>query len=271
MNVHALWVGGHITAMQWASMNSFIRTGHDFCLYTDDVSRSVPTGVKTLPIPSYMPRKIWRFGKRAEEGAGSPAIFADLLRAEHLYRHGGWWTDLDVICLRKLPPIPKCGIAAGWQEPPEQTGRRFANVAILGAQPRHAGTRLLLLRVRYPWLGSPWQPFLRRVYHGLRLIDTVYQPWNIWWGYSGGPVAITEIMKYLGLEDELFPHDMFYPVHYENWRDLLVDDLSQVKADLSRTVAVHLWAELYREAHVNPNDVIERTWMSQYLDGWKNG
>jgi hypothetical protein len=269
MNVHSLWVGPKLSAIQWACMNSFVRTGHNFFVYTDDVNRKLPQGVVALGLPDYLPKTPWRFGPRAGTNSGSLAAFADLVRVEHLCRQGGWWTDLDVICLRRLPEIPPCGIAVGWQdEAPDARGIRLANVAILGATAGNRDFELLRKRIWRPWLGSPWESPLKRLYHAVRLWDTVYRPWNCWWGFAGGPRAITGLVQHLKIQDQVFAHNVFYPVTYQNWRDLLVENLSDVKADLSSTVAIHLWAELYRQAGIDPNLAVRNSWMNTYLDDW---
>lgn len=38
------------------------------------------------------------------------AHFSDLWRWKFLYEHGGFWTDLDVVCLRDEIPITEDGI-----------------------------------------------------------------------------------------------------------------------------------------------------------------
>lgn len=270
MNIHSLWVGPRMTALQWASMSSFVRTGHVLHLYTDDVTRPLPKGVVALPLPAFMPKRLWRFGPRANEACGSLALYADLMRAEHLYRYGGWWTDLDVISLKPFPDVPACGLGLGWQEPPGSERTNMAAVGVLGATPGNPGMDLLRKRIRYPWLGSPWESPVKRIYHAIRLWDTVFRPWNVWWSYSGGPPAITSIVRYLGIEDEVFPYDVFYPVPYPNWRDLLAEDLSQLKVDFSSTVAVHVWGELYRQEGIDVNRAVKASWMRVYLDDWRD-
>ena len=36
---------------------------------------------------------------------GNLATFADIFRYKLLYERGGWWVDLDLVCLRRLPKV----------------------------------------------------------------------------------------------------------------------------------------------------------------------
>ncbi len=44
------------------------------------------------------------FCYRHEPGRGSPAAFANVFRYKLLHERGGWWVDLDVLCLADAPP-----------------------------------------------------------------------------------------------------------------------------------------------------------------------
>ena len=76
-------------------MRSFLHHGHEYHLYTYGTLDGVPDGVKVMPAGQLMPES---------EIKNFPTLqqFADYFRYRLLYDKGGWWFDLDTVCLRPI-------------------------------------------------------------------------------------------------------------------------------------------------------------------------
>jgi hypothetical protein len=106
--VHGLWVGSTLSNLEVLTLLSFVNNGHEFRLWTyDDFQSAVPRGVTLCDASNIIPKeKVFR--RRHDDpvlGIGKGSIgspFSDLFRYRLLYEHGGWWTDMDVTCLRPL-------------------------------------------------------------------------------------------------------------------------------------------------------------------------
>jgi len=104
--VHALWIGKKLSPIELLCINSFIAQGHEFHLWLyDDIETVLPVGIKiedaSLIIPAsevFSYSEINQFG----HGKGSYAGFSDIFRYKLLYEKGGWWTDMDVVCIKPL-------------------------------------------------------------------------------------------------------------------------------------------------------------------------
>lgn len=106
--VHGLWVGSALSNLELLTLRSFVTNGHEFRLWTyDDFQSDVPQGVVLCDASAIIPKeKVFR--RRHHDpvlGIGKGSIgspFSDMFRYRLLYEHGGWWTDMDVTCLRPL-------------------------------------------------------------------------------------------------------------------------------------------------------------------------
>lgn len=101
--INGLWVcekGGLLSNMELLCIHSFCANGHDFRLwvYNDIVNAPKNTTGGKLELCNaneILPQnKIFR-GKR-----GTLVHFADFFRWKLLYERGGWWSDMDMVCLR---------------------------------------------------------------------------------------------------------------------------------------------------------------------------
>jgi Glycosyltransferase sugar-binding region containing DXD motif len=105
--VHGLWIGNRLGPMQVLTIRSFLAHGLNFHLWAYDQTLSpVPEGVilkdanqiilydEVFRYPANGPIDV-QFGK------GSYAGFSDIFRYKLLFEHGGWYTDMDVTCLKE--------------------------------------------------------------------------------------------------------------------------------------------------------------------------
>jgi hypothetical protein len=104
--VHGLWIGEKLTPLEILCIKSFQAQGHTFCLWIyNDLVTPPPAGTVVCDGRQILPRDaIFRYidGNEFGHGKGSLAGFSDIFRYKLLYEHGGWWTDMDITCLKPL-------------------------------------------------------------------------------------------------------------------------------------------------------------------------
>ena len=95
--VQGLWVGGRLSALERLCILSFCAHGHEFHLYHYDELQNVPRidGLRLINGEKVLPRAAI-FHSRL----GGLTNFADHFRWELLRQRGGWWVDMDMVCVR---------------------------------------------------------------------------------------------------------------------------------------------------------------------------
>ncbi|MFO7789194.1 MAG: glycosyltransferase [Bacteroidales bacterium] len=102
--VHALWIGNQLSFVEKLTIKSFIDHGFDFNLWLyNPLVTSVPEQVNIRDAAEIIPRHDvfnYKYTNQFGHGKGSFAGFSDIFRYKLLYEYGGWWTDMDVTCLK---------------------------------------------------------------------------------------------------------------------------------------------------------------------------
>jgi hypothetical protein len=104
--VHGLWIGKYLSVVELLCVNSFIANGHEFHLWVYETPEaSLPSALILEDANSIVSSEMvfsYRNKNQFGHGKGSFAGFSDIFRYQLLYKFGGWWTDMDVICLKPL-------------------------------------------------------------------------------------------------------------------------------------------------------------------------
>ena len=91
--IRGVWFASSVGPMQQLCMKSYMDYGHDFHLYTAGPCRGVPEGVIIEDANDFTPADV-----RARFPHNSQS--ADLCRDLIILKEGGWYVDLDTVCLR---------------------------------------------------------------------------------------------------------------------------------------------------------------------------
>ena len=97
------WHGRPLNPILLACLTSFIKRGHEFHLYTYD-ELQVPTGVKLKSAEAVLPRESMFSFVNPDTQEMDFGPFSDLFRFKLLMLKGGWWSDVDCICLSSNVP-----------------------------------------------------------------------------------------------------------------------------------------------------------------------
>lgn len=104
--VNGLWIGKSLSKLEMLTINSFVNNGHIFYLWVyNHLNIEFPDNVIIKDANEIIPEnKIFRYNYTNQFGHGKGSLggFSDIFRYKLLYEHGGWWTDMDVTCLKPL-------------------------------------------------------------------------------------------------------------------------------------------------------------------------
>jgi len=99
--INGLWIGKELNPLAVLCIKSFIANGHEFHLWIYDKIKNIPKGTIIEDAREIIPKnKVFFYSKGIHKG--SVAGFSDIFRAKLLYDKGGWYTDMDVTCLKPL-------------------------------------------------------------------------------------------------------------------------------------------------------------------------
>lgn len=241
--IRALWVGKRLGRLSRCCLSSFVRRGHQVCLYTYEQVEDVPEGVEVCDANQIVPAdKIIR-----HKATGSYALFSDIFRYELLKKAGGIYVDCDVYCLKPFE-IPEHGYLLGYEEDRKINGAVLALPAdsgVLNALSRIVGDKHFI-----PSWYSKSRVLRIKWKKRLGLIKDISEmPWGVI-----GPDAITYFIKQARLESRVQDIDIFYPVHYGCIRHLLNPHLTVQDITTSRTKAVHLYNEMLKDVDLDGLD-----------------
>ncbi len=93
--IQSLWIGEPLSNLEKLCIQSFIDNGHEFHLYVYEHIKNIPSGCIIKDGNEILPSdKIFHISKNRI----SP--FSDYFRYTLLYKKGGWWVDMDTLCIK---------------------------------------------------------------------------------------------------------------------------------------------------------------------------
>ncbi|MBI3699079.1 MAG: hypothetical protein HY242_01360 [Afipia sp.] len=102
--VRTFWTGPILSYYEILSLKSLVATGARVFVYSYEKDLEVPEGVELVDADEILSGEVHEF--RHANGDKSLALHSDLFRYAVLQRYGGWYADLDIICLTdKLPDV----------------------------------------------------------------------------------------------------------------------------------------------------------------------
>ena len=231
--IQGLWIGPRLSLLEQLSIKSFLSHGHTYHLYLYQKVDDIPDGAVIRDANDILPRQtIIRY--QTGPGKGSYAIFSNLFRYKLLYEHGGFWADLDIICLRPFE------FAADYVFASENTPENHVKVAnAVMKAPR----------------GSEC---IKACYEEASRTDATTARWG-----ETGPELLASIIRKFQLEDFVMSPTTFAPINHWEFRKL-VDPTFQFEIP-GKSYAVHFWNEMWRR-RVSKKGFIKRTFRKPKYD-----
>ena len=202
--------------MERLSIQSFLANGHEFHLYTYRAMEGIPEGTVRRDANEILPAsRVFR-----DQDIGSFSGFADLFRYKLLLERGGWWVDLDIVCLKPLPAPHQEYVFV------LENQREMAN-CVLFSRPGEAATEYM------------WEVARQK------------DPATMCWCEIGPPL-VQEAVDRFDLRRCVMPAEAFCPVLSSRWYDTFVPGRQTEFGPES--YAVHLWHEMWRRARLDKDE-----------------
>lgn len=242
MQVTMLWVGSK--TLPWhavVSIKSFLAYGHGVSLYAYDELTNVPEGAEVKDGCEILPKESVYLDRHK-----SYATFADEWRWKFLADIGGVWVDTDVVCLTDNLNLKH----PYWTT---VTEKKF----YIGVLAFDKGDPIAVAMRDYsadPAFVMPYDnDFQRRLKTAKRnVLSLMERKTSVAWEETGA-IGLGKLVTHLGL-DGAGAGD-FYPVPYDNWRDLYTKKQTLAEATKG-AMGLHLWACAYEFASEKP-EVVE--------------
>jgi hypothetical protein len=97
------WHGRPLSAYEQLALRSFVDHGHEIVVYSYDARLAVPPGIAVERADAVLPRDD-AYVLEGYDAQGGFVAFSNEFRFALLAERGGWWVDLDVVCLRREIP-----------------------------------------------------------------------------------------------------------------------------------------------------------------------
>lgn len=251
--IQSLWIGGNLSKVEKLCIQSFLDHGHEFHLYAYEEINNVPKGAKVFDARSVMPEEsIFRY----KEGwaKGSVSGFADVFRLLLVQKNGGWWVDMDIICLKKFD---------------------FKEDSIFCTSSEgEYGSILNNCVFKLPKDSL----FIDSCISEIKKLDLN----NMGFG-KAGPFLFQSKVKELNLEKDVMPYEYFNPIGWKNVGELILGKISteaRIKEILrpifkpntmagrkisSLSYTVHLWNEVWTSMGYDKNGTYHRNSLLEKL------
>lgn len=202
MIVQSLWLGKTCSPLEQTTIISHLREGHEFHLYTYNPIDGIPIGTKIMDASEILPPM--------QEDCTYSA-FSNSFRYKLLFERGGWWIDMDVVCLQPFD---------------------FNQERIFACERTPKGTtQVATCAMRVP----EGDPIMKYCFDESMKVDKS----KIQWGQIG-PKLFTRAVQEFHYEQHITPVETFCPV---NWFDANVLVARNPRVELEKSYAIHLWNE----------------------------
>ncbi len=212
--IQGLWIGPRLSLMEELSIRSFMAHGHEYHLYTYGQVDNLPEGTVVRNADEIISsEKIFKYRDH-----DSYAGFSNHFRYKLLLQNGGWWADLDLICLRRFDFTAEY-VFSSEDRQPDDDNDGHVNVGAIKSPP---GSQL----IEYVWG-----------------VCQSKNPATLSWGEIG-PRLFDKGVRKFGLESYVKRAHVFCPIPWFRWKEVIDPDFrSPFPAE---TYAVHMWNELWR-------------------------
>ena len=212
--IQGLWIGNRLSVMEQLSIVSFIKHGHEYHLYVYDDLEDIPRGTILQDAGEIVSRGQVFKDRKVE---GTYANFSDIFRYKLLFEKGGYWADLDAICLKPFDFSSDYVFA----QQNDEDGSRFVCGGVIKTPP---GSEIM----KYCYDAS-----LLRASGEYGWIDL-------------GPRLLNEAVNKFELTHHVVSYNTFTPIDWMDWKHIVSGKLSvRIKIKLKLTkeevYSVHLW------------------------------
>lgn len=232
--IQSLWIGDSLSTMEQLCINSFLQNGHDFHLYVYSCISNIPRGTILLDANQIIPNRLI-----FKDSFGTFASFADWFRFKLLYLKGGWWTDMDSICLKYFNIPTEYCFATEYLSENDQTN--VYNICNLKAPPRAEILQdclNVIIKLRKTLKIIPWGAF------GIRLFKEIIKNYDVPSSYKKPPTA-------------------FCPIGWYEIKELIGSNM--LETIIHSSFSIHLFNDMWRRNKMDKNLIYPPTSLYEKL------
>jgi len=208
--IQGLWIGDRIPVMQQLSIASFLTNGHEYHLYAYSLLKGLPEGAVLKDAEEIIPQcEVFRNSNQT-----TYAAFSDVFRYKLLLMKGGWWADLDMVCLRPFLFTDEYVFSSE-----HELCRERINSGVIKTP---KGSEIM----KYTWEASCGK-------------DKAKLSWD-----EIGPDLVEQAVEHFSLGKYVRPAIVFCALPPEQWRYVL-EPVHRFRFQ-KNTCAIHLWHEFWR-------------------------
>jgi len=221
MIVHGLWIGESLSILERLCITSFLRNGYTFNLYTFN-KMDVPEGCNLLNAGDII-SEIFTYKN------GSYAAVSNIFRLKVLYKYGGLYTDLDIICIKPMEIKEKYMIPKEYSE-----------------------------NCEIPWAGMLYckdkeDPVIAELISRAEKKIEDIKNGKMQWGL--GEYIVTNFVNIVG-KKYLMPAKYFMSCDFNSWKNIL-DPNVPIKRGTKKLSEchffIHCWNEMWRKSGIDKN------------------
>lgn len=248
--VSGLWVGDELPPLVILSIQSFLDHGHRFQLFSYREFPNLPAGAIYRDAAELIPEE-----SVFVHTSGSLAHFSDWFRFLFLYREGGFWVDMDIICLSGQIPKVQPYFAA--------ENDHTVGTGVLSFPPGHPLIKNMLDLCLDPLEIMPWDNETEKAQKDevRQLLPDVAERRKLApWGYTG-PFEFTKAVKHYDLSALCDSQESVYPVYYPKWNACFNGTFHLEDEFLSHSWGFHFWNEMRRRSDkhtIEPGSLIDQ-------------
>lgn len=245
--VQALWIGNGLSTMERLCINSFLKNGHPFHLYVYDDVEDIPDGTTICDANEILGKdKIFHYSDSACKSAklnGTIAAFSNMFRYKLLYDKGGYWVDMDIICLKPFE----------YTEPyvfSSETRKYFWN--------KDQWQRIVDININAGVMKAPVKSdFALHCYLECERRSKA----DLTWGEIG-PKLVKEGVDVYRLHKYVKDPDVFCPISYPDIKRVMMPFKIVIK---ERWMAIHLWNEYWKRIEIDKDKNYDKDCLYEYL------
>lgn len=215
--IQSFWHGSELSTMELLCIESFINHGHAFHLYCYDEIKKIPEKCVLFDA-----NKIVSQDKIFYDSKGGISGFANYFRIHLLFEKGGWWVDLDIVCLKTFD---------------------FSSEFCFSSE-NHPGQHI---RYTNCCIKSPSKSEFLHDY--IEIFDEIIKKYEIIPWLSTGPVLINELLRQYDSKNYIYAPDVFCPVNYFEIEKLICKGGTLP----SKSYAVHLYNKMWQVNKLDKN------------------
>lgn len=213
----SLWIGNPLSKVEQTALASFIYHGHTFTLFVYDMQLKVPKGIIKENANKIIPEsEIFKV-------QNSYGPFADMFRYKMIKETGLTWTDTDSICLRSDWNFGD--YLFGFEEE-----GRLANGILRMPKESELINFLINRSIEYDKNKIVWSEI--------------------------GPLLVTKGAKKFNVLKYAQPPEVFYPIHFWQWKKIWSKEFKQEVLDKSKdSYTLQIWNQFLNREGIDKNNL----------------